>query len=199
MGEYGIEFFLLLTQNKIKETDEQLVSQFIDSLRPQFQNILNLFDPITIYEAHQRALLIQRQNQISTVPWNQPTALIRAPATAPTTNTINQSDALPLSQTRPTTTPNPRGPHDFPVWLPSDASLTVKWVTVKPFVQYQDDVGCYPMEWIWRILNFISFHKQFYLLNYTTIHLSITINIQMVYFTLTSFIIRLIFNTFFIF
>ena len=58
MGEYGIEFFLLLTQNKIKETDEQLVSQFIDSLRPQFQNILNLFDPITIYEAHQRALLI---------------------------------------------------------------------------------------------------------------------------------------------
>ena len=58
MGESGIEFFLLLTQNKIKETDEQLVSQFIDSLRPQFQNILNLFDPITIYEAHQRALLI---------------------------------------------------------------------------------------------------------------------------------------------
>lgn len=89
VGEYATEFFILLTQNEINENDEQSVSQFIGGLQPQFQNSLNLFDLITVSEAHQRALLIERQNWTDFVPWKQPTGPIRGSATAPATNNIN--------------------------------------------------------------------------------------------------------------
>ena len=42
-------------------------SRFIGGLCPQFQNILNLFDPENVPEAHQRALLIERQHRSGSV------------------------------------------------------------------------------------------------------------------------------------
>lgn len=59
VDDYATEFFLLLTRNEINEIVEQSVSCFIKGLHPQFHNILNLFNPATISEAHQRALLIE--------------------------------------------------------------------------------------------------------------------------------------------
>ena len=62
INEYS-QFFLLLTRNEITETDAQLMSRFIGGLRQQYQNILKLFDPLTILEAHHYALLIEKQSR----------------------------------------------------------------------------------------------------------------------------------------
>lgn len=43
------------------ETTDQLVSRFIGGLLVQFQDVLNLFSPVSISEAHQRAVLLERQ------------------------------------------------------------------------------------------------------------------------------------------
>lgn len=75
VDEYAIEIFLLLTRNEIIKTDEQLVFHFIGDLRLHFQNILNLFDPATIFKAHQRALLIEHQNWAGSILWTLPTSL----------------------------------------------------------------------------------------------------------------------------
>lgn len=50
-----------MARNSLRETDDQLVSRYIGGLRIQFQDTLNLLSPASISEAHQRALLIERQ------------------------------------------------------------------------------------------------------------------------------------------
>ena len=61
IDEYALVFFLLLKRNEITETDAQLVFRFIGGLRQQYQDILNLFDPLTISDSHQHAFLVTPQ------------------------------------------------------------------------------------------------------------------------------------------
>jgi hypothetical protein len=60
VDEYMKEFYKLLARVDLSKLDEQLVSQYIGGLWPQIQDTLNLFDPNTVSEAYQRALLIEK-------------------------------------------------------------------------------------------------------------------------------------------
>ena len=59
VDEYMEEFYKLLAWD-LSELDEQLVSRYIGGLQIQIQDTLNLFDPNTVSEAYQRALLIEK-------------------------------------------------------------------------------------------------------------------------------------------
>ncbi|KAK1572470.1 hypothetical protein Q3G72_033030 [Acer saccharum] len=56
VDEYTTEFYQLLVHNNIQETQDQLVSRYSGGLRQQILDVVNLFDPITVSKAHQRAL-----------------------------------------------------------------------------------------------------------------------------------------------
>lgn len=58
---YTEEFYQLLVRNDLLETNDQIVSRYIGGLRLQFQDTLNMFSPATVSEAHQRALLLEKQ------------------------------------------------------------------------------------------------------------------------------------------
>lgn len=58
---YTEEFYQLLARTNLLETNDQLVSRFIGGLRLSFQDVLNLFSPTSVSEAHQRAVLLERQ------------------------------------------------------------------------------------------------------------------------------------------
>lgn len=61
VNEYIEEFYQLLVRNNLSETTDQSVSLYIGGLRLQFQDMLNLFSPDSISEAHQRAILLEQQ------------------------------------------------------------------------------------------------------------------------------------------
>jgi hypothetical protein len=54
------EFYKYLTRVELAETDDQLVSRYIRGLQQNIQDPLNLFDPVNVSEAHQRALLLEK-------------------------------------------------------------------------------------------------------------------------------------------
>ena len=60
MDDYTTKFYQLMARNKIQERNEQLVVRYIGGLRVQFQDTLNLFDPVFISEAHQRVLMVEK-------------------------------------------------------------------------------------------------------------------------------------------
>lgn len=62
--EYATEFFLLLNRIDLHDSDSQLVAHFVGGLGQQIQHTLNLFNPLTLYEAHQQAWTIEAQKQI---------------------------------------------------------------------------------------------------------------------------------------
>ena len=72
IDEYALEFFFWLMCNEITETDAQLVSRFIVGLQQQYQNIFNLFAPLIVSEAHQRASLIEKQSRLCSLAWTTP-------------------------------------------------------------------------------------------------------------------------------
>ncbi|KAG7536795.1 Ribonuclease H-like superfamily [Arabidopsis suecica] len=64
------------------ENEEQRISRFIGGLRKQIQHTLLQFNPSTVSEAHQRALLIEQQSRSQTSTWNsQRTRLTSVPET----------------------------------------------------------------------------------------------------------------------
>ncbi|XP_021991183.1 uncharacterized protein LOC110887935 [Helianthus annuus] len=63
VDDYTTEFYLLIARNDIQEPEEQLVSRYVGGLRVQIMESVNLFDPLTIPEAHQRALAFEKQNR----------------------------------------------------------------------------------------------------------------------------------------
>lgn len=67
--EYATEFFLLLNRIDLRDSDRQLVARFIGGLRQQIQHTLNLFNPLTLLEAHQQALTVEAQNKTSSSSW----------------------------------------------------------------------------------------------------------------------------------
>ncbi|KAB5524319.1 hypothetical protein DKX38_022068 [Salix brachista] len=60
VDEYTTEFYELLVRNDIEETQDQLVSRYCGGLRTQILDMVNLFDPLTVTEAHQRALQLEK-------------------------------------------------------------------------------------------------------------------------------------------
>ncbi|KAL5774198.1 hypothetical protein ACOSP7_011755 [Xanthoceras sorbifolium] len=60
VDDYITEFYQLIVRNDIQETQDQLVSRYCGGLRAQIMEVVNLFDPITVSEAHQRALQIEK-------------------------------------------------------------------------------------------------------------------------------------------
>ncbi|XP_022032214.1 uncharacterized protein LOC110933292 [Helianthus annuus] len=63
VDDYTTKFYQLISRNDIQEPEEQLVSRYIGGLRVQIMESVNLFDPLTIPEAHQRALAFEKQNR----------------------------------------------------------------------------------------------------------------------------------------
>jgi hypothetical protein len=59
VDEYTEEFYKYLTQ-VVAETDGQLASRYIGGLRQNIQDPLNLFDPVNMFAALQRALLLEK-------------------------------------------------------------------------------------------------------------------------------------------
>ena len=50
--EYATEFFLLLNIIDLHDSDRQLVARFVGGVQQQIQHTLNLFNPLTLSEAH---------------------------------------------------------------------------------------------------------------------------------------------------
>jgi hypothetical protein len=60
VDEYMEEFHKLLARVDLSELDDQLVSRYIGGLRTQIQDTANLFHPVNILSAYQRALLVEK-------------------------------------------------------------------------------------------------------------------------------------------
>ncbi|KAJ9566128.1 hypothetical protein OSB04_002094 [Centaurea solstitialis] len=63
VDDYTTEFYKLIARNDIQESEAHLVSRYIGGLRGQIMDSVNLFDPMTISEAHQRALAFEKQSR----------------------------------------------------------------------------------------------------------------------------------------
>lgn len=59
--DYTTTFYQLLARNKIHETKDQLMVWYIRGLRVKMQNTINMLDPTSMHVAHQRALIINKQ------------------------------------------------------------------------------------------------------------------------------------------
>lgn len=68
--DYANEFYQMLTRVDIHDSEDQLVARFIAGLRPQLQNMLHQFDPSSVAEARQRALLVEQQSRFSASQWS---------------------------------------------------------------------------------------------------------------------------------
>ncbi|KAL9684326.1 hypothetical protein QQ045_021762 [Rhodiola kirilowii] len=60
VDEYTTDFYQLLARTNVHESPLQLVSRYIGGLKLQLQDVLNMFDPVTVSEAHQRALQVEK-------------------------------------------------------------------------------------------------------------------------------------------
>uniref|UniRef100_A0A0D3AQT4 CCHC-type domain-containing protein n=1 Tax=Brassica oleracea var. oleracea TaxID=109376 RepID=A0A0D3AQT4_BRAOL len=69
VDEYATEFYQLLTRVDIHDSEDQLVARFIAGLRPQLQIMLHQFDPGSVAEAKQRALLVEQQMRYTANAW----------------------------------------------------------------------------------------------------------------------------------
>ncbi|PKI31978.1 hypothetical protein CRG98_047631 [Punica granatum] len=61
VDKYTSEFYQLVARNEFQETEDQLLARYIGRLRVQLQDTINLFDPVSVSFAHQRALIVERQ------------------------------------------------------------------------------------------------------------------------------------------
>ena len=63
IDEYTTEFYQLVSRNDLTENEDQLVSRYFGGLQEQYQDTLNLFDPYSISEAHQRAIQLEKMSK----------------------------------------------------------------------------------------------------------------------------------------
>src|SRR5574338_239806 len=63
VNNYADEFYHLIARNDIMETEEQLTARFVGGLRMQIQDMVNMFDPRSVAEAHQKALAWEKQGR----------------------------------------------------------------------------------------------------------------------------------------
>uniref|UniRef100_A0A0D3E4T0 Retrotransposon gag domain-containing protein n=1 Tax=Brassica oleracea var. oleracea TaxID=109376 RepID=A0A0D3E4T0_BRAOL len=119
--EYANEFYQMLTRVDIHDSEDQLVAHFIAGLRPQLQNMLHQFDPGSVSEARQRALLVEQQTRLGAGQWaGNNRARTPTDDSKPTTsrdNTTTTTPTGPRQNTEPTETtaaaiePRPSGPN----------------------------------------------------------------------------------------
>src|SRR5574338_448148 len=63
VNNYADEFYHLIARNDIMETEEQLTARFVGGLRMKIQEMVNMFDPRSVAEAHQKALAWEKQGR----------------------------------------------------------------------------------------------------------------------------------------
>lgn len=63
IDEYTTKFYQLVSRNDLVETKDQLVCRYIRGLQEQYQDILNLFDPYSVSEAHQRKIQLEKRSK----------------------------------------------------------------------------------------------------------------------------------------
>ncbi|PKI40438.1 hypothetical protein CRG98_039162 [Punica granatum] len=63
VDDYTNEFYQLVARNKLQKAEDQLVARYIGGLRVQLQDTVNLFDPVNVSSAHQRALIVERRQK----------------------------------------------------------------------------------------------------------------------------------------
>lgn len=61
VDDYSTEFYTFLARVDLNESPLQLVSRYIGGLLLQLQDVLNMFDPLTVAEAQQRASQAEKQ------------------------------------------------------------------------------------------------------------------------------------------
>lgn len=89
VDDYATYFFALLAQNDLTKSNDQLVSQFIGGMRLQVQNTLLQFNPKSVSEALQRALLVEQSVRGSALAWNSSTTRALSCGTTDTNRTID--------------------------------------------------------------------------------------------------------------
>ncbi|XP_013632587.1 PREDICTED: uncharacterized protein LOC106338076 [Brassica oleracea var. oleracea] len=105
--DYANEFYQILTRVDIQDSEDQLVARFVAGLRPQLQNMLHQFDPGSVAEARQRALLVEQQARISTGQW---TGNTRPRTITTTTDDTKSSTGRDTTGTRVDTRPTETAP-----------------------------------------------------------------------------------------
>lgn len=100
VDDYSTEFYQMITRVDIHDSEDQLVSRYIVGLRPQLQTMLHQFDPCSVSEARQRALLVEQQNRLSTNQWTGNTRTRTTSTTDDTKSPPNQ-EASTSEGTRP--------------------------------------------------------------------------------------------------
>ena len=63
VNDYADEFYQLIARNDIMETEAQLTARYIGGLRTQIQDMVNMFSPMSVAEAHQKALTWEKQGR----------------------------------------------------------------------------------------------------------------------------------------
>ncbi|CAL9216613.1 unnamed protein product [Arabidopsis halleri] len=102
--DYATEFFMMINRVDTHDSELQLVARFVGGLRQQIQHTLNLFQPLTISEAHQQALTVERQSRGANTFWSNMNGQT-------TTRTVPASTS-PLLNEATVSTPTVQ-PHDF--------------------------------------------------------------------------------------
>ena len=69
VDDYANEFYQMLTRVDIHDSEDQLVARFVAGLRQQLQTMLHQFDPSSVAEARQRALLVEQQTKFTPNTW----------------------------------------------------------------------------------------------------------------------------------
>ncbi|KAL8546470.1 hypothetical protein ACS0TY_006269 [Phlomoides rotata] len=112
---YTEEFYQLLSRTDLHESDEQLISRYVGGLQITFEDVLNLLSPTSIYEAHQRALALEKQ-------FNRPSLALPFPFVARQIASNPATETL-ASSSRPTPSPGPpRGTSPHPPPAPPDTT-----------------------------------------------------------------------------
>lgn len=103
VDEYATDFFHMVARTTLIETDDQLVSRFIGGLCYQIQVAMQQFNPLTVSEAHQRALAMENQYRST---WNTGSTRNRASSQNVDSGTATSSDTSQAKSTsiRPATT-----------------------------------------------------------------------------------------------
>ena len=53
VDDYTTEFYQFIPIKKIQKMEDQLVSRYTGGLKLQIQDIVNMFDPVNVFAAHQ--------------------------------------------------------------------------------------------------------------------------------------------------
>lgn len=102
--DYATEFFLLLNRIDLQDSEKQLIARFFGGLRQNIHHTLNLFNPLSLAEAHQQALTIEAQTKGKFSGWSssRPSRQITpTPAATVATTPNTETATVPVDTTRP--------------------------------------------------------------------------------------------------